>query len=109
MIHGQLVIPSQAFVLADVPMKGQWPEVVQRVELEVMNKRLQQTQEIQNPLQTMVYLLRLTAGEPGSFQINWQPVNTAPEKSLGYAVQWFLMALVLSGLYVWAGLKHKDT
>lgn len=100
-IQGQLVTPSDAFVLAEVPLSGQWPEVIQSVELAVMNGRLG-TQE------GLPYLLRLKEDEPGSFQVNWQPVNTVPQKSLGYAAQWFLMALVLTGLFVWAGVKRDE-
>ena len=100
-IHGQLVIPVEAFVLADVPLSGQWPEVIQKIDLEAINTR-------RGLEQTLPYILRLAAGEPGSFQVNWKPVNTAPQKSLGYAVQWFLMALVLTGLFVWAGLKRDE-
>jgi len=102
-ITGQLVVPSKAFVLADVPMADQWPEVIQSVELDVMSERLSP----QLQLQSVRYLFRLATGEPGSFEVNWQPVNSAPQKSLGYAVQWFLMALVLSGLYFWTAIKQK--
>jgi len=103
-LHGQLVGPSKAFVLADVPLTGTWPEVVQSVELERMTKHL-----FEGGVEgsSAPYLLRVAAGEASSFEVNWQAVNTAPQKSLGYAVQWFLMALVLSGLYVWAGLQQK--
>jgi len=103
-LHGQLVNPSKAFVLADVPLIGVWPEVVQSIELEQMNTRLLEEGVERS---TAPYILRVATGEVSSFKVNWQAVNTAPQKSLGYAVQWFLMALVLSGLYVWAGLKRK--
>lgn len=106
-LSGQLVKPSKAFVLADVPLSGVWPEVIQSIELPQMNERLLLTQRGQQSAQVAPYLLRAAANEPGSFQVNWQPVNTSPEKSLGYAVQWFLMALVLTGLYFWAAIKQK--
>jgi len=100
-VRGQLVTPTEAFVLADVPLSRQWPEVIQTVKLTVLDERL-------GAQQSLPYLLRLTASETGSFQVNWQPINTTPEKSLGYAVQWFLMALVLTGLFVWAGMKQDE-
>lgn len=102
-ITGQLVLPSKAFVLADVPMTGRWPEVIQSVEIESMNMRM----NAQSSLKFAPYLLRLAAGEQGSFQVNWQAVNSSPQKSLGYAVQWFLMALVLTGLYFWTATRHE--
>ncbi len=36
-------------------------------------------------------------------QRNWPAVNHGVEKHLGYAVQWFLLAGLLGGLYVWYG------
>jgi surfeit locus 1 family protein len=100
-VRGQLVTPTEAFVLADVPLSRQWPEVIQTVKLTVLDERL-------GAPQSLPYLLRLAASETGSFQVNWQPINTTPEKSLGYAVQWFLMALVLTGLFIWAGMKQDE-
>jgi len=100
-IRGQLVRPTEGFVLADVPLSERWPEVIQTVKLTVLDER-------HGVAQSLPYLLRLAASETGSFQVNWQPINTTPEKSLGYAVQWFLMALVLTGLFVWASLKRTD-
>jgi len=100
-IIGQVVLPAETFVLTEVPLSGQWPEVIQRVELDRMNNR-------SGLLPGFPYLLRLAETDPTSFQVNWQPVNTAPQKSLGYAVQWFLMALVLTGLFIWAGFKRTD-
>lgn len=100
-VRGQLVTPTEAFVLADVPLSKQWPEVIQTVKLAVLDERL-------GAPESLPYLLRLAASETGSFQVNWQPINTTPEKSLGYAVQWFLMALILTGLFVWAGIKRDE-
>jgi len=100
-VRGQLVTPTEAFVLAEVPLSGQWPEVIQTVKLTVLDER-------RGAPQSLPYLLRLAASETGSFQVNWQPINTTPEKSLGYAVQWFLMALVLTGLFIWAGMKQDE-
>jgi cytochrome oxidase assembly protein ShyY1 len=100
-IAGQLITPGEAFVLAEEPLSGRWPEVIQRVELEKMNERAAVKAGFP-------YLFRLRTDQPGSFEVNWQAVNTAPEKSLGYAVQWFLMALVLTGLFVWAGIQRTE-
>lgn len=102
-LSGQLVLPTKAFVLADIPLSGLWPEVIQAIDLPQMKSRLR------GELAPAVapYLLRLDAAEVGSFEVRWQPVNTAPQKSLGYAVQWFLMAFVLTGLYFWAGIRKK--
>ena len=106
-LNGQLVNPSDTFVLADVPLSGQWPEVVQRIDLLQMTERLSGVQAQGETRQIAPYLFRAAVGQAGSFQINWQAINTSPQKSLGYAVQWFLMALVLTGLYFWTCIRQK--
>jgi len=106
-LNGQLVNPSDTFVLADLPLGGKWPEVLQRIDLVQMSEQLSSTQIEQEPLKVAPYLFRVEENQAGSFQVNWQAVNTSPQKSLGYAVQWFLMALVLTGLYFWAAIREK--
>jgi len=41
------------------------------------------------------YQLRLDQDSPGALQTGWATVSTQPAKHRGYAVQWFVMALVL--------------
>ncbi len=59
------------------------------------------------------YQLRLDSDSPGALQTGWPTVAIQPEKHTAYAVQWFVMALVLlimtlnanSNLTAW--IKHK--
>lgn len=46
-------------------------------------------------------LLRLEADEPGALTLRWTPVVMGPEKHLGYAFQWFAMAVAWLVLWVW--------
>jgi cytochrome oxidase assembly protein ShyY1 len=41
------------------------------------------------------YQLRLAQDSPGALQTGWATVSVQPAKHTGYAVQWFVMALVL--------------
>mgnify|MGYP000143624448 CR=1 FL=1 len=41
------------------------------------------------------YQLRLDQDSPGALQTGWAAVSVQPAKHTGYAVQWFVMALVL--------------
>lgn len=41
------------------------------------------------------YQLRLDQDSPGALQTGWPTVSVQPAKHTGYAVQWFVMALVL--------------
>ena len=59
------------------------------------------------------YQLRLDSDSTGALQTGWPTVSVQPEKHVGYAVQWFVMTLVLvllainanSNLSAW--LKYK--
>ena len=59
------------------------------------------------------YQLRLDSDSPGALQTGWPTVAVQPEKHTAYAVQWFVMALVLlimtvnanSNIAAW--LKYK--
>jgi cytochrome oxidase assembly protein ShyY1 len=50
--------------------------------------------------------MRLAPG-PAAYQLDWAVVAMGPEKHLGYAVQWFAMALTLAGLYLYFGWHNK--
>jgi surfeit locus 1 family protein len=60
------------------------------------------TQELGKLLHADVYpfVLRLDAAAPNGFVREWSAVNVNPQRHMGYAVQWFLMALVLLGAYI---------
>ncbi|MFI8482141.1 SURF1 family protein [Pseudomonas sp. NPDC078700] len=46
--------------------------------------------------------------EPGlaAFETQWPVVSMSPDKHLGYAVQWFAMALTLVGLFIYLGVHN---
>ena len=93
---------GEPFMLADEPYKGQWPEVLQKVDVERMNQRYGQS----SPLQGAPFMVRLAEGSPGQLQMIWQPINMTPAKHLGYALQWFTMAFALTLLYLYVTLKR---
>lgn len=41
------------------------------------------------------YIVNLTPNDPAAYPIEWQVVSLSPERHLGYAVQWFALALTL--------------
>ncbi len=45
------------------------------------------------------YLVRLNADQTEGFVRDWPVINMQPEKHLAYAIQWFLMSLVVIGFY----------
>jgi cytochrome oxidase assembly protein ShyY1 len=47
------------------------------------------------------YALVIDEGQPGGLQYDWSPIPAmGPEKHLGYAVQWFGLAVALLIIYV---------
>ncbi|MFT5083683.1 MAG: surfeit locus 1 family protein [Lentisphaeria bacterium] len=94
-ISGALVVPSDSKLIreADVSPKV-WPHKILEVDLPVMSK--------QSDMDLFPRLLRIDADSPGALDVYWRPINMSPAKHLGYAVQWFAMALVLAMLYIFA-------
>jgi surfeit locus 1 family protein len=83
------------------PGTGAWPEVIQRIDLELMSEMLGES--------VLPYSVRLQSGAPGLLQANWQAINMQPETHRAYAVQWFIMALVLMVLYVMFSFRRSES
>jgi len=84
--------PEKGFVLAEQPNSYQeWPTVVQYIDIAALEKTLGYA------LEPMVIIL----DENKNSGLHRKPVklNMKSEKHIGYAIQWFLMAIVLLGIY----------
>lgn len=53
------------------------------------------------------FVLLMDAEEAGGFVREWSPAGFGPGKHFGYALQWFAMAVVLSGLLIWNYRKKR--
>lgn len=53
------------------------------------------------------FVLLLDADEPYGFERIWAPAGFGPGKHFGYALQWFAMGAVLSGLLAWNYRKKR--
>jgi surfeit locus 1 family protein len=83
----------------DRPTEG-WPAVVQWVTPELLEARL--------GYRLLPYQVLLSDKDENGFERDWQQVDLHPEKSLGYAFQWFSFAVTLLFLYVWYGLRRRS-
>ncbi|WP_273824904.1 SURF1 family protein [Pseudomonas asplenii] len=90
------VAPGATFQLHADPADAAWPRLVTAIEPDRLWKELGRD--------GFAYELRQEPG-PGSYETGWPVVaeGMGPEKHLGYAVQWFAMALALFGLYLYLG------
>lgn len=76
-----------------------WPRRLQYLDYQYLSAQL--------PYPVLPYLIRLDAEQPDGFLRDWRPVaEMGPEKHLGYAVQWFGLALTLVVIYVVVNLKR---
>jgi len=53
------------------------------------------------------FVLLLDHQEPNGYYRHWVPAEFGPGKHFGYALQWFSMGAVLSGLLIWNYRKKK--
>lgn len=93
-LTGIIYYPTKQPMLLS-PDKSQvktWPWVSQRIDIDLFN------QVLHKPLYPFVILLDPSA--PGEFVRNWNPVSVTPYKNIGYALQWFALALALVIIFI---------
>ncbi|MEW6038478.1 MAG: SURF1 family protein [Pseudomonadota bacterium] len=81
---------------AEIPAPG-WPAAVQVLERKALEQRL--------GYRLLSYQVLLDAREPEGFAREWKPANVDPDKSTGYAIQWFSFAAIALGLFLRHGFK----
>lgn len=80
------------FELAGAEESNGWPKRVQWLPTERAMLAL--------GLELPDLLLRLREGEPGMYEQTYSVVNMPPQKHVGYAVQWFGMAAIITFLFL---------
>jgi surfeit locus 1 family protein len=98
-LAGHLPEPAMRLGRAD-PAASDWPRVTLYPTREQVEEMLGYS-----VLDTLVYL---DADEPDGFLRDWRPQLLSPEKHLGYAMQWFAMALALVVIYVVVNLRRPE-
>lgn len=97
-VAGLLDRLPRAGIDLDTSMSPGWPKVVQFPTLDELSDAL--------GLQLVPGLLLLDEHEPDGYLRNWRPSDFGPERHIGYAVQWFALAVTLVILYlVWSFRK----
>ena len=88
------VAPGATFQLHADPANATWPRLITAVAPPALWAELGR--------EGVAWQLRAESG-PGTYRTDWPVVAMGPEKHLGYAVQWFAMALALLALYLYLG------
>lgn len=102
-LHGHLDSPaSVGLVLGEVPLDSPADRVlVQSLDIAALGGA--------RGLPLLPYALVLDEGQPGALQYDWSPVPPmGPEKHLGYAVQWFGLAVALAIIYFGVNIRRRD-
>lgn len=93
-LTGTLYRPlGKAFMLGEDIWAETWPKRIQTLDFEKMQTALN--------LEIPSMLLVLSERQPGVLEVRPVTMKTTSSKHLGYSFQWFTMALVLSGLYLY--------
>jgi surfeit locus 1 family protein len=100
-ITGTVHVPQKTLlVLGDeVQYRGQWPRVVQSIDIAALADEL--------GVAMFPFVVRIDPQQAGALQTDWPVTTVTPEKHIGYAVQWFAMALVLLLITVAANFKRS--
>lgn len=79
-----------------------WPMLMQKVDMNQVEKI--------TGLKFYPFVLRLDSNAATKPPIrDWKPINVMPQRHLGYAVQWFVMALVLALAYLIFSCQRDKT
>ncbi|WP_054884380.1 SURF1 family protein [Pseudomonas sp. NBRC 111130] len=92
------VAPGSSFQLHPDPVGGQWPHLLNAIDAAQVWQQLDR--------EGFAHELRLEPG-PAAYRLDWPIVAMGPEKHLGYAVQWFALAIALVLLYLYFGWHNN--
>lgn len=99
-VTGKLDRMPRPGIALEAEMPAGWPKVVQFPSLEELAGAL--------GLELVPGLLLLDAAQPDGFRRDWRPSDFGPERHLGYAVQWFALAVTLVILYLAWSFRKSD-
>lgn len=101
-ITGHIYVPDgELMILGDEEAATSiWPKVIQSVNITELSESMDEAFKSQ--------LVRLNQSSKEVFQTNWTAVNMRPEVHRAYAVQWFLMAIVLLCLHLFFSIRKLE-
>ena len=98
-IKVKLITPKKRIQLKEHTITKTYPKLIQSLDIKALSA------ELGYPLIPM--LAQLDVGEKDGFYRKWQPFYGSVDKHLGYALQWFLMALVLGVIAIRLAIKYS--
>ncbi|MRI33340.1 hypothetical protein EOPP23_10125 [Endozoicomonas sp. OPT23] len=92
---------GDSFTLGQDYWGEDWPKRIQSIDFNRVSDALNKS--------VPMFIFKLDADQAGALQYRPQEFRTSSQKHLGYAVQWFLMSLVLLALYLWQMKNHASS
>ncbi len=98
-IEATLAKPKQRIELQHTELKSEFPLLIQSLDIDKLSKLSSY------PIIPMV--AQLNPQSENGFYRKWQPFYGSADKHIGYAIQWFLMSLVLCIIALLIMIKRK--
>ncbi len=97
-VTGILYLPTDNVLVSETNRRyGQFPALLQQVDLDEISMHLDKD--------VLPFTIRLNQQDE-IYTREWQIVSMSPEKHLGYAIQWFGLAIAALTIYLLSVLKH---
>ncbi|HWL64167.1 MAG TPA: SURF1 family protein [Steroidobacteraceae bacterium] len=97
---GALPVAGLASGRVGPPLTGNWPRVASFPTLAQL--------EAAYGAPLLPVVLMLDDGATPGYLRDWAPSGLPPERHVGYAVQWWALAVLLAGLFIGVNLKKRD-
>lgn len=92
--------PKKSFSLGQTTYQTTWPRRIQTLNLKKISAAYQK--------KLYPFVVLLSPKSPGGFTREWRPVIMTPEKHIGYAVQWFALALTLAIMCLVFSIRRRN-
>ena len=90
---GTVYVPyGKAFSIGEIDHTKSWPRLIQFIDFELLSDRLGQD--------LVPLTLRMEAGQADTYTAKWAIVSASKNRNLGYAFQWFAMALAVLVIFI---------
>ncbi len=93
--------PKQITLNDKTNSQGHWPKVIEKVELVSLE------QDLKAPIYKLI--LQMKPESKHGFVRDWQVTTMPPARHLGYAFQWFALALAVGLTFLFVNLKWKKS
>jgi len=101
-LKGTVYYPSAKVIVYgnSLETKVGWPKRIEKVDFSMIQKLLGRN--------LYPFVLRLDKSAPDGFVRDWHVVILKPSRHLGYAFQWFMMAVAVLLIFIIVNVKRED-